>query len=285
MSVNTSSVSRVSGTVRPSERFQIVESATFDPRIIVDVLNGALAGCIFRGIISADVCRQIAANFWKHPCLRTREDNVPASFLGTYHYGKTTDAYLAEADLYRAVLPDIFDGCDNIFAQVMTAVGATLAAGGVTLRPAAHEGRVGSEFVMRSWAGQGRFSLEPHEDSAQLRSRLQDGFEIQRVAWSPAVAVNMCVENPSAGELHYWNVEPDDATRERLGIAETGYPYPLESLEGIEKVVVPIHPGDVYCFNGKLVHAVASTDKAAGHRSTISYLMGVRDPQTVIYWS
>jgi hypothetical protein len=274
----------VSGAIGSPDYFRIVESTVFDARTMTRVVDGTLAGCIFRGVISPEICQRIAANFWKHPCLRTRNDNVPAYFLGAYHYGKATDTYLAEADLYRGVLHDLFDGCNNVFADVMGAVGAALAARGISLRPAAHEGRPSSEFVMRSWSGSGAFSLAPHEDSAQLTSRLQRGFEIQRVAGAPLVAVNMCVENPSAGELHYWNIEPDDETRARLGLEETGYPYPVDSLEGIDKVVVPIRPGDVYCFNGKLVHAVAAPD-GPGYRSTISYLMGACDPETVIYWS
>jgi hypothetical protein len=94
----------------------------------------------------------------------------------------------------------------------------------------------------------------------------------------------MCLENAGAGELHYWNIVPDAETRARLGLEETGYPYPVESLEGIEKLVVQIRPGDIYCFSGRQVHAVAAPE-ADGYRSTISYLMGFRDPKTVIYWS
>ena len=210
---------------------------------------------------------------------------MPAFFLGTYHYGKPLDRYLEEADRCRDIQGSVFDGCENVFDRVMSAVRTTLAEKGVALRVASLDGRPASEFVMRSWCGQGQFALEPHEDGAQLACGLQRGFEIQKVAAFPVVSVNMCLENPGAGELHYWNIEPDATARARFGLEETGYPYPVEALDGIEKLVVSIRPGDVYCFAGKQVHAVAAQDRELGFRSTISYLMGFCDPRTVIYWS
>jgi hypothetical protein len=276
---------RVSGTVRSPGFFRFLEPHGFNPRDVVRVVRGEVAGCLFHGAIDPAACRQVAQNFWRHRKRRRRRDNVPAYFLGTYHYRKPLDEYFEEVTAHRDALREVFDGCENFYDRVMSSVGSVLAEDGVAMRVAAHAGRTASEFVMRSWCGRGRFSLEPHEDGAQLTSALQRGFEIQRVATSPVVAVNMCLENPGAGELHYWNIEPDAESRGRLGLQETGYPYPLETLDGTDKLVIPIHPGDVYFFNGRHIHAVAAQDDAAGYRSTISSLMGFADPRTVIYWS
>lgn len=276
---------KATGIVRPSEFFQFVEATTFDPHHVVRVLRGELAGVMFRGAVEPQVCARVAENFSHHPQLRIRNDEAQARFLGTFHYQKTMPVYLDEAATFRDTMHHVFDGCDNAFQHVMSSLGAALAPDGVTVRVASHEGRDASEFVMRSWSGEGQFSLEPHDDCAQLNDERQRGFEIQRVAAGPAVAFNLCLQTPGAGELHYWNLEPDDAMRQRLGLQDTGYPYPLEVLEGIDKVVVPVRAGDLYFFNGKLIHAVAAQDKATGYRSTISGLMGFCDPQTVIYWS
>jgi hypothetical protein len=275
----------LSGTVHPPHYFLIRESFAFDTDEVIRVLRGEVAGCIFRSIIPPSTCRQIAQNFWQHPDLRQRDDAVPAYILGTYHYGKPLDRYFDEADRYRGAQQLVFDGCENIFHRVVSAVRSGLAGRGVSLRVASHNDRSASEFVMRSWCGRGRFSLEPHDDGAQLACALQRSFEIQKVAAFPVVSVNMCLENPSAGELHYWNIEPDEAARARYGLEETGYPYPVDALDGFEKIVLAVRPGDVYCFAGKHVHAVAAQLEDVGYRSTLSFLMGFCDRATVIYWS
>ena len=264
--------------------FEFREVASFNPADVVRVLRGELAGCMFRNAISPETCRRIADNFRNHPRLRRRGDAVPAFVLGTFHYRKPLAQYLDEAESFRETMHDVFDGSTNLFANVFGAVKTALAADDVQLRVAEHEGRRASEFVMRSWSGAGQFSLEPHEDGSQLTDRLQRGFEIQRIA-GPATAFNMCLENPGAGELHYWDLIPAEATRVRLGLQETGYPYPLDILDGVPKVVVPVHAGDIYFFNGKRIHAVAAQDGITGYRSTISGLMGFVDPSTVVYWS
>jgi len=281
----TTERNRITGTVRPPEFHRFLESPRIDPHHVVNVLRGEVAGCVFRGVIDPTLCRNIAQNFWTHPQRRQRGDNVAAFFLGTFHYRKPLLEYLDEAAVYHDTLHDVFRGCANIFQNVIESVGSLLAKNAIAMRVAAHGGRAASEFVVRSWAGTGAFALEPHEDGAQLQDVQQHGFEIQKVGASPVVAINMCLETPGGGELHYWNIEPDDATRERLGLQDSGYPYPLDALTGFEKLSVPIHSGDVYMFNSKLVHAVAAQATSSGYRSTISSMMGFADPTTVIYWS
>jgi hypothetical protein len=279
-------LNEISGSHSPTELFRFIEiSSHFNPHDVVRVLRGEAVGCVFRNIIPTDVCKQVALNFWSHSELRRRGDEVPAHVLGTYHYSKTLSEYLSEAEQYRGAMHDIFAGCGDVFDEVMTAVASTLAEEGITMRVASHDGQAASEFVMRSWSGPGVFALEPHDDGAQLSHSQQQGFEIQRVANAPVVAFNMCFENTSGGELSFWNIVPDDVSRDRLGLGETGYPYPLNALEGIDKLTIPIQAGDVYFFNGKHIHAVGAQQDSIGSRSTISGIMGFMEPSTVIYWS
>lgn len=264
--------------------FEFREVSSFNAADVVRVLRGELAGCIFRHAIAPDTCRQIADNFRHHPRLRRRGDGVPAYVLGAFHYRKPLAEYLDEAETFRETIHDVFEGGVNLFEEIFGAVKAALAAEQTQLRVAEYKGRQASEFVMRSWSGAGQFSLEPHEDGSQLTDRLQRGFEIQRIT-GPATAFNICLENPGAGELHYWDLIPDDAMRVRLGLEETGYPYPLDVVDGVPKVVVPVRAGDIYFFNGKRIHAVAAQDGVTGYRLTISGLMGFVGPSTVVYWS
>jgi hypothetical protein len=205
--------------------------------------------------------------------------------LGTYHYAKDLGVYFREAAETRPALASVFGGTGDFYKRIMSGVAEVLRSEGVAMRVAEHDGMKGGEFVMRSWSGSGSFALAAHDDGAQLTARKQAGFEIQRVVENPVCAVNLCLENGDGGELVYWNVEPDGATRKALGVEETGYPYAAEILGEFDRIELPVHTGDAYFFNGKLVHAVRAQSREGQYRSTISLLMGFRDPKTVIYWT
>jgi hypothetical protein len=288
MSVSASPKSpavRVTGKQWPGEYFRILEREAFDGREVVRVMRGEVAGVIFRGAIEPEACERVKQNFWNSPMLRQRGDAVPAYYLGTYHYQKELDLYLNEAAATRAALEEVFAGTRNFYREIMGGVGAALRAEGAALRVAEHQGRPAGEFVMRSWSAAGSFALAAHDDGAQLTARKQAGFEIQQVVVNPLAAVNLCLENGEGGELVYWNLEPDPATRKALGVEETGHPYPAELLEGFARIDLPVRTGDAYFFNGKLVHAVRAQSRPGEFRSTISLLMGFKDPRTAIYWT
>jgi hypothetical protein len=276
---------RVTGKQESPEYFQILERGKFDPADVVRVMRGEVAGVIFRGAISQATCEQVKKNFWANPMLRKRGDAVPAYYLGTYHYAKELDLYLQEAEATRAALSEVFAGTENFYARIMDGIAGVLRAQGVTLRVAEHQGRQAGEFVMRSWSASGNFALAAHDDGAQLTARKQAGFEIQQVVVNPLTAVNLCLENGEGGELVYWNLQPDAATRRALGVEETGHPYAAELLGDFPRIDLAIRTGDAYFFNGKLVHAVKAQAQAGAHRSTISLLMGFKDPSTAIFWT
>ncbi len=280
-----SSAVRVTGKSWPKEYFRFLERDRFDGRDVVRVMRGEVAGVIFRGAIEPAVCERVKKNFWESPMLRQRGDAVPAYYLGTYHYQKELELYLNEAAATRAALENVFAGTRNFYRDIMGGVRAALEEEGVVLRVAEHQGRPAGEFVMRSWSAVGSYALAAHDDGAQLTARKQAGFEIQQVVVNPLAAVNLCLENGQGGDLVYWNVEPDSATRRALGVEETGHPYAAELLEGFPRIDLPIHTGDAYFFNGKLVHAVRAQSKPGEFRSTISLLMGFKEPKTAIYWT
>ncbi|HVB37398.1 MAG TPA: hypothetical protein VND92_02635 [Vicinamibacterales bacterium] len=275
----------LTGRVQTAHFFQLPAQRRFDPELVDRVLTGTLAGCFFKGLVDDATAQRIAGNFWSHPALQTRNDNVPAWVLGTYHYGRTLEAYLDLAARVRPSLLDVFANAQDVFHHTMRALAGRLGERGIALRVARHADREASPFVMRSWSGSGAFALEPHDDGAQLRQAAQAGFEIQEIGDVPVVAMNICLENDGNGQLHYWNIEPNAADRRAFGLEETGYPYPLRALDGVEKLVVPVERGDVYFFNGRLIHAVQALGAGHGYRSTISCLLAFKDPQTVIYWA
>lgn len=273
------------GTRFDKTSFRFVEAEKLDPSLIFDVLEGNLAGVVFRDLIPQSDRTKIAENFRRHPNLYKRGSDAPALYLGSYHYNKELDHYLSEAEHFDGLLNHLFEGASNWHEIMSSSLREALAPYGRTLRLARYEGREAARFVMREWTDAGEYALLPHEDEAQCRSPKQRGFEIQGAARNALAAVNMCLENGNAGRLHYWNIMPDDASRDALGLTYTGSPYPLDALDGIEKLVVEIRPGDVYCFNGKAIHAVESLAGSHDRRSTISYLMAKLDSETVIQWT
>ena len=278
-------MNRINGKKLSEDFFFFYEEEKFDPEKMFKVLAGEVAGCIFRNIIPKKVCKRISKNFWKSDLLRKREDNVPAFYLGTYHYGKNLEKYIEEASENNKISSTLFNNTENILEDIIGALYSCLLNKNIFLRSAEYKGREAGRFLMRSWSNHGVYSLDPHEDLSQCYNVEQRGFEIQSTVDYEIVAVNICIENKEGGNLHYWDVQPDANSRKKLGLEQTGYPYPIDILSGYKKMIIPIRTGDIYCFNGKNIHAVDTLTELRGNRSTLSFLMGFKDKNTAIYWS
>lgn len=224
-------------------------------------------------------------NFRTHPDLYFRESDAPANYVGAFHFGKSLQHYLNEAAAADQVLDTLFEDTQHLWSKFFRWFSREAEKSDSVFRAAEYENQKASRFVMRSWQGCGDYALKPHEDAAQCKAPEQSDFEIQKAADNAIVACNVCIENSPGGNLHYWNIIPDDASRLELEISVTGSPYPLDMLTDIDKQVVRIGVGDIYCFNGKAVHAVEALADHRKSRSTISFLMARRDKNTIIHWT
>nr|WP_055701162.1 hypothetical protein [Streptomyces silaceus] len=275
----------VTGWSGTPDYFTIREYTTFEPRAVVDVLHGRVAGAMFRGMLAPETCRTVAERFWDSPHRRTRGVEAPGYFLGAYHYHKTTRAYLRESAEMAEALSAVVDVPDNPLRRFYGGLADALAPDGVDVRLARHDGAEACRGLLRSWHGQGEYALAPHDDRSQCTEPQQADFEIQRVADRHVVALNMCLENGSGGRLAYWNIQPDEDSKRRLGLHYTGSPYPLESLDGIEMKWLDVDPGDVYVFNGAHVHAVEPNTDPELRRTTLAGIFGFADDTTVVSWT
>ena len=273
---------QITGDFWPQKLFSFEVKKKIDFSAILRVLIGESPGCKFENVMGSYECDEILRRYWNHPQLRKRKDNVPAHFLGTYHYMKTLETYFSESLKYSNIRKDFFNGTANTFIKLIVGLSEFLKNKGYTFRIAKHRGQQANDFLLRSWNGNGIFSLEPHEDYSQLTASIQKPFEIQKVINFSVVAANICLQNENGGELYYWNIKPDSKTRKSLGLEQTGHPYPLSLIGNLEKMVIPISKGDIYFFNGAFLHAVASH---IGNRATLSFLMGFCDSQNVIRWT
>ncbi|MFY1669583.1 AMP-binding protein [Plantactinospora sp. WMMB334] len=266
----------------PADYFRFVERTSFDPADVLRVLRGELAGVVFRRAYPAEAVARILDRFRTHPAAVRRDDDAVATYLGAYHYHKTTADYLAEAAATRAVVDEVlwFDG--SPWRAFREELAAHLAGSGVTLRGAEHDGGRACLGVARSWEGRGDFALVPHEDGAQCAHPAQAGFEVQLVPDRQVCAVNLCLANEGGGRLVLWNVKPDGPGRQRFHTHLDGGPYPASALASIPSVTLDVTPGDLYVFNGGHVHAVTPS---RGPRATASMLLGFRDDDTAVTWT
>lgn len=273
---------RIDGYQADKSYFRFAERSEFDPADVMAVLRNEYLGVIFRSVISVDIRSELCQRFWDNRKTSRRED-VPAYFLGTYSFNKSIDTYLAESADVRSSVAAVLDGeASSPLAWFRSELAGELSPQGILLRPAELGGQNACLALMRSWDADGVFSLSPHEDLAQCLDPRLAGFEAQCVANYEVCAVNMCLANDYGGRLMLWNVRPDDATRKRLGIEFSGFPYPVADLAGFDELRIDIHAGDVYVFNGAYVHAVEAN---RGRRTNIAFFMGFRDARTVLTWT
>ncbi|MEU7206526.1 hypothetical protein [Streptomyces sp. NPDC045470] len=275
----------VTGWEGSTEYFRFVECDEVSPSRVVDVLCGRRLGVVFRDVVPAATREALITNFQNSPGRRTRGMDAPGEYLGAYHYNKTIDAYLDQADAVAADLRAALNVPGEPLNGLFQRLEEELALSGMEFRPARHDGREACPGVFRSWHGQREFALDPHEDRGQCEDPKQIGFEIQQVTAYPIVGLNICLDNGSDGRLAVWNLCPDEATRDRLGVRYTGSPYAPEWLSGFDRVRLDVRPGDIYLFNAAHVHAVESARDLDARRVTLSGILGFADDKTVISWT
>lgn len=263
------------------EFFRFDELHEFDPDRVLDVLRGRQLGVIFRDAIPPAVRDEMTTRFWDSPGL-TRRTGEPSYHVGTYHWNKPVDTYLAETSKVTEDVMALLDVEGSPWHDFRDRMNERLAREGGRLRLAEMGGEKACPALVRAWNKEGEFALEPHEDEAQCRDPRQAGFEVQQVLRYEPCATNMCIEHQGGGRLVLWNIRPDDESRRRFGIEHSGFSYPPETLRGIDRLTVDIRPGDLYVFNGRHVHAV---DATRGNRTAVSFLLGFIDDHTVATWT
>ena len=281
----------ITGKSLSSESFRVDETQGFiDASKVVDVLNGQLAAYRIRQYAPSHVCQKIVENFLsseaKTPRMGNGYDGVEAYILGASHIEKTTHEYLQEADASHAAVKSLFNDTINpIDAFRNTLLAETNHY--TSIRAATHDGLSACDAKAVLWNSDGDFFLEPHDDFAQLKDPRQSDFEIQKS--SRVMAVNFYAQVPeNVGQLKIWNIEPDNASREKLGLTHSGYPYPAELLDSFLSTVIPVETGEICVINGNLIHAVLRGEAAKmanKNRVLITIFMASNNANELIWWT
>jgi hypothetical protein len=277
-------VQKLEGVSMPAESFRVHESSgVLNMGSIYAVIEGELAAYHVKKFLSPSQCEAIVSKFWSSPYRLPRPDGVEGYYIGAYHYGKSTNEYLEQVAATRSAVAALYEGlldpADSFRSQISSSSER------LVVRAAEARGMKAGGSRVIHWAKQHKYLLKPHDDLGQLRTTRQKDFEIQKV--SAVIAINIYPEVPKdSGQVRIWNIQPNDATRNRLGISETGFPYPDNLLEAHENITIKVTTGDICLFNGAQIHAVLNGNPmASGRRLLITFFMGLLDSNTLIWWT
>jgi hypothetical protein len=276
---------RITGTSLAGDVFRVHETVgSVEISTVFEVLNGNLAAYLVRGFVPLDICRRVEANFWASPERVPRygegEDGVEAYLIGASHYGKPTFKYLNEVLACKAAIESLYAGTINPVAAFRNTLASS-----IKVRAASLNGLLAGDCKAVYWNNVGTFLLEPHDDLAQVKDPIQADFEIQQV--DRVMAVNIYAAVPErSGQLHIWNIEPDDETRADLGLTNVGFPYPAELLTEYPSLTIAVETGDLCIANGNLVHAVLRGNAATPRsRLLLTCFMGLNRSNELIWWT
>jgi hypothetical protein len=271
----------ISGCSLPKDKFKLNITARKPSRLVYAIANGQAIAELVKGYLDPDRCAAITTNFGTSPALRPRANGVAGQTIGVDQYRALPGEYVSAALQSREAVDRLFLGAVHVPTQLGEDLQRLMPAG-VVVRPAVFDGVPFNSVRAVRWTDDGTYALKLHDDYAQLKDPGQAEFETSRVEWP--VAFNIYPSVTDGGELEVYNIAPDDATRSRLGIAATGYPYPAEPVSRFDKLVIKPELGDLLILSGRFVHGVRGVG-AGGQRILLNHFGGFIDPTTFVRWS
>lgn len=252
---------------------------------IISVLKGELTALHIKQAFSTEVAEEITTNFIGSSGLRERKDGVPGQYVGASHYRKDAATYFADAENARPYVDALFKNLVDPVRAVFGALKRELHNQGIELRLARSEHGQANVCRGLSWSGTGTFSLDPHDDVAQVL-RAGDDYELSAVAHNTVAALNLYPSMPEqGGNLKLWSHKPTVADRISQGVETTGYPYSAAYLESVPCREFELKTGDIALIDGGFVHGVTGQSGDGKRRLVLNCFFGFARPDLVLWWT
>ncbi|MER9975782.1 hypothetical protein [Mesorhizobium sp. M0085] len=252
---------------------------------IISVLKGEITALHIKQAFSTEIAEEITANFSGSPCLKERKDGVPGQYVGASHYRKDAATYFAEAETARPYVDALFENLVDPVRALFDALKRELRKQGIELRLARSEHGQANVCRALSWSGSGTFSLDPHDDVAQVLCAGND-YELSAVAHNAVAALNFYPSMPEeGGNLRLWSHKPTVADRKSQGVETTGYPYSAAYLQGVPCREFRLKAGDIAIIDGGFVHGVTGQSGNGRRRLVLNSFFGFARPDLVLWWT
>ncbi|TIS99981.1 MAG: hypothetical protein E5W72_01245 [Mesorhizobium sp.] len=252
---------------------------------IISVLKGELTALHIKQAFSTEVAEEVTTNFIGSSGLRERKDGVPGQYVGASHYRKDAATYFADAENARPYVDALFKSLVDPVRAVFGALKRELHNQGIELRLARSEHGQANVCRALSWSGSGTFSLDPHDDVAQVL-RAGDDYELSSVAHNTVAALNFYPSMPEeGGNLKLWSHKPTVADRISQGVETTGYPYSAAYLEAVPCREFELKTGDIALIDGGFVHGVTGQSGNGKRRVLLNCFFGFARPDLVLWWT
>lgn len=252
---------------------------------IISVLKGELTALHIKQAFSTEVAEEITTNFIGSSGLRERKDGVPGQYVGASHYRKDAATYFADAEAARPYVEALFKNLVDPVRAIFGALKRELHNQGIELRLARSERGQANVCRALSWTSTGTFSLDPHDDVAQVLCAGND-YELSSVAHNTVAALNLYPSMPEeGGNLRLWSHKPNVADRKSQDVETTGYPYSAAYLDAVPCREFQLKAGDIALIDGGFVHGVTGQSGDGKRRLVLNCFFGFARPDLVLWWT
>ncbi|MER9299948.1 hypothetical protein NKI38_26115 [Mesorhizobium sp. M0621] len=252
---------------------------------ILSVLKGEITALHVKQAFSTQIAEEITANFVGSPGLRERKDGVPGQYVGASHYRKDAATYFAESETARPYVDALFGNLVDPVRALFDALKRELHNQGIELRLARSEQGQANVCRALSWSDGGTYSLDPHDDVAQVLSAGSE-YELSAVANNTVAALNFYPSiAEEGGNLRLWYHKPTVTDRKSQGVETTGYPYSDSYLEDVPCREFQLRAGDIALIDGGFVHGVTRQSRNGKRRLVLNSFFGFARQDLVLWWT
>jgi hypothetical protein len=253
-----------------------------------DVLDGKIGGVHLKSVLSKEYCEGFEKRFHSSPIRQLRPDGVPAYEVGVTQWNKRPSILAKLSYNQHGHIRDLLGDYENPIMYFYRQVALKGTDRNIIIRPATYGAE--SMPIVRAiqWnkANPGhQVLLEFHDDIAQCKAKMNEGFEIQDA--EKVIALNFYTKcQKGSGQLAVVDWQPTDNERDELGLSEVGYPYTEENIpKNTKRHLFNQETGDVIIMDGSFAHSVIVGNDECPARLVVNGFAALLKNNTIILYS